>query len=53
MPILLSSNVHMSNTFEQPQAVGVQQRPLEGAGQSFDYTFPAHSVTLLRFQMRA
>ncbi|HLW03420.1 MAG TPA: alpha-L-arabinofuranosidase C-terminal domain-containing protein [Ktedonobacterales bacterium] len=39
------------NSFEQPQAVSVQQRPLEGVGQSFAYTFPAHSLTMLRFQM--
>jgi alpha-N-arabinofuranosidase len=41
------------NSFEQPRSVSVQQRPLEGAGQSFNYAFPAHSVTLLRFQMGA
>ena len=39
------------NSFEQPDAVGVQRRPLEVQGQAFDYTFPAHSITLLRFQM--
>ena len=39
------------NSFEEPEAVKVQQRPLDLKGQSFDYTFPAHSVTMLRFQM--
>ena len=39
------------NSFEQPDAVSVQRRPLEVQGQAFDYTFPAHSITLLRFQM--
>ena len=39
------------NSFEQPQAVSVQHRPLELAGQTFDYTFPAHSITLLRLQI--
>lgn len=39
------------NTFEQPQAISVQRRPLDQNGQSFNYTFPAHSLTVLRFQM--
>ena len=41
------------NSFEHPQAVSVQQRPLDSEGQSFDYTFPAHSITVLRFQSAA
>jgi alpha-N-arabinofuranosidase len=41
------------NSFAQPQAVAVQRRPLELAGQVFEYTFPAHSVTLLRLEMGA
>jgi alpha-L-arabinofuranosidase len=36
------------NSFEQPNVVGVQERPLKETGQSITYTFPAHSFTLLR-----
>jgi len=43
--------VVIHNSFEQPQAISIQHRPLEGSGSAFDYTFPAHSVTMLRFQM--
>jgi alpha-N-arabinofuranosidase len=39
------------NAFEAPTAVKNQQRPLDLSGQSFDYTFPAHSVTMLRFRI--
>ncbi len=39
------------NSFEQPQAVTVQRRALELRGKVFDYTFPAHSVTLLSFNV--
>jgi alpha-N-arabinofuranosidase len=39
------------NSFEQPQAVSVGHRSLAVQGPAFDYTFPAHSVSLLRFQM--
>ncbi|HEU5367719.1 MAG TPA: alpha-L-arabinofuranosidase C-terminal domain-containing protein [Ktedonobacterales bacterium] len=44
-------DVTIRNSFDQPQAVSVQRRPLEQSGSAFDYTFPAHSVTMLRFQM--
>lgn len=40
------------NSFEQPQAVGVEHRPLDWSGQALDYTFPAHAITMLRFQMQ-
>jgi alpha-N-arabinofuranosidase len=39
------------NSFEEPEAVTVQQRPLEQRGPSFEYTFPAHSITLLRLRV--
>jgi hypothetical protein len=32
---------------------GFSSAPLDLKGQSFDYTFPAHSITMLRFQMEA
>jgi alpha-N-arabinofuranosidase len=38
------------NTFERPDAVTVQRRPLE-AGPCRSYTFPAHSLTVLRFDI--
>jgi alpha-L-arabinofuranosidase len=39
------------NSFENPQAITVVERRLELGGKSFVYTFPAHSVTLLRLQV--
>jgi alpha-N-arabinofuranosidase len=39
---------HVTNSFEQPQAVTVQERKGIAAGpSSFEYSFPAHSVTVL------
>jgi alpha-L-arabinofuranosidase len=42
----------VTNSFEHPQAVDVQEYhlDLEGKG-GFEYTFPAHSVTLLRWRI--
>jgi alpha-L-arabinofuranosidase len=37
------------NSFERPDAVGVKEQRLGLTGSSFEYTFPAHSVTVLRF----
>jgi len=39
------------NSFEEPEAVSVCQQTLEVNGQSFTYTFPAHSLTLLRLRL--
>ncbi len=39
------------NSFQQPDAVGVQTRRIAASGCSFEYTFPAHSLTLLRGQL--
>jgi alpha-L-arabinofuranosidase len=39
------------NSFEEPEAVSVRQQALEVNGQSFTYTFPAHSLTLLRLRL--
>ncbi len=38
------------NSFEQPEAVTVQERHLNLGGSRFEYTFPAHSVTVLRLR---
>jgi alpha-N-arabinofuranosidase len=39
------------NSFEQPEAVTVHMHQAQAAGDSVEYTFPAHSVTLLRGQV--
>jgi alpha-N-arabinofuranosidase len=36
------------NSFEQPQAVGVRTRAIAVSGSRLAYTFPPHSLTLLR-----
>ncbi|GHO83955.1 alpha-N-arabinofuranosidase [Dictyobacter formicarum] len=40
-----------TNSFEQPDAVIVQERQLELEGGNLTYTFPAHSLTILRLHM--
>ncbi len=45
------ANSGVVNSFEQPDAVSVQEHLLDGQGQSFAYTFPAHSLTLLRLHI--
>jgi alpha-N-arabinofuranosidase len=39
---------HTINSFEQPRAVEVHEQRLAPSGASREYTFPAHSVTVLR-----
>ncbi|HXR65256.1 MAG TPA: alpha-L-arabinofuranosidase C-terminal domain-containing protein [Ktedonobacteraceae bacterium] len=41
------------NSFAQPAVVATQERPLNlnQDGQALTYTFPAHSLTILRFQL--
>ncbi len=41
---------YVPNTFERPDAVTVRERSLE-AGACLTYEFPAHSVTVLRFEV--
>ena len=41
------------NSFEQPNAVRVQKYHVENGGQSFTYTFPAHSLTVLQLRVLA
>jgi alpha-L-arabinofuranosidase len=36
------------NSFEQPKQVDIQRRSLNVGGASFEHTFPAHSVSVLR-----
>lgn len=40
-----------TNTFAQPRAVGVVERRISPEGVSFAYTFPAHSITVLRMRV--
>jgi alpha-N-arabinofuranosidase len=38
------------NSFEHPRAVDVQERRLTAPGPRFEHRFPAHSVSVLRFE---
>lgn len=40
-----------TNSFERPDVVAVRELEVAVAGDRFDYTFPAHSVTLLRLRL--
>jgi alpha-N-arabinofuranosidase len=46
-------DVRSMNSFENPSVVTVQERPLEPVhiGQPLTYTFPAHSLTILRLNL--
>lgn len=46
-----AADVGATNSFEQPELVGVLTRQVESAGSSFDYSFPAHSLTIIRGQL--
>ena len=39
------------NSFDRPDAVGVREHRMNLGGSSFEYVFPAHSVTVLRFEL--
>jgi alpha-L-arabinofuranosidase len=41
--------VGATNSFEAPHRVSVRERRVEPGGARFTHTFPAHSVTVLRF----
>jgi alpha-N-arabinofuranosidase len=47
------ADVSATNSFEAPTRVGVRERQLDATGGRFEYTFPAHSVTVLRLAVRA
>jgi alpha-L-arabinofuranosidase len=40
------------NSFERPDVVGVQERRREGGAATLEYDFPAHSLSVLRMQVR-
>src|SRR5262245_44610097 len=44
--------VSATNSFEAPTRVDVRERQLDATGARFEYTFPAHSVTVLRLPLR-
>ena len=44
-------DVNAVNSFEQQGAVDIQEYTLDNGGQSFTYTFPAHSLTVLRLRI--
>ena len=44
--------VDVVNSFEQPDAITVKEKHQEQQGSSFNYTFPAHSFTLLQLQIK-
>ncbi len=45
------ANPDIVNSFEQPHNVGMQERSLDLAGQDVTYTFPAHSLTVLKLRL--
>jgi len=44
-------DINAVNSFEQPGAVDIQEGTLDSGGQSVTYTFPAHSLTVLRLRI--
>ena len=40
-----------TNSFEQPETVSVAERALDVGGSRLSYAFPAHSITLIRFNV--
>jgi alpha-N-arabinofuranosidase len=46
-----AADVSATNSFEQPELVGVQSRQLESTGSSVEHTFPAHSLTIIRCRL--
>src|SRR5437867_2969346 len=45
-------DVSATNSFETPRAVDVRERKLDGRGARLETVLPAHSVTVLRFEVR-
>jgi alpha-N-arabinofuranosidase len=46
-------DVGTTNSFEAPTRVDVRERQLDATGARFEYTFPAHSVTVLRLPLQS
>jgi len=47
-----SPDVSATNSFETPRAVDVREPKLEARGSRLETVLPAHSVTVLRFEVR-
>ena len=45
-------DVTATNSFAEPRLVDVREERLDLRGRRFGYTFPAHSITVLRFAVR-
>jgi alpha-N-arabinofuranosidase len=45
-------DVGSTNSFEQPNLVGVRERQVDAKGGRLDYEFPARSVSVLRMRLR-
>jgi alpha-N-arabinofuranosidase len=48
-----AADVSATNSFEEPELVGVRSRQLESAGSTFEHAFPAHSLTVIRARLTA
>jgi alpha-N-arabinofuranosidase len=46
-----AEDVSATNSFEQPELVGVRSRQLESAENRLEHTFPAHSLTVIRARL--
>jgi alpha-N-arabinofuranosidase len=45
------ASAEAENSFSQPNNVGIEQKNPIPVGSTFNYTFPAHSITLLKLQI--
>jgi alpha-N-arabinofuranosidase len=45
------ANPFAINSFDRPNEVAVREREVAASGDRFDYTFPAHSLTILRLRL--
>ena len=50
MCVLTSKTPEDENSFEEPTKVVPQETTFEGVSNSFDYTFPPYSVTIMRLK---
>ncbi len=46
-----AADVSATNSFDQPDLVGVRSRQLDSAGSSVEHSFPAHSLTVIRARL--
>jgi alpha-N-arabinofuranosidase len=45
------ASAEAENSFSQPNNVGIEQKNPIPVGSTFNYTFPAHSITLLKLEI--